>query len=72
MVVLRSDGTITDNDLEPQEKVIKYGDLVANAVIFQNVLDLTEVIRQLKHEGYHVDPDDLSAFSPYLTHQAIW
>lgn len=60
------DGIITDNDPEQQEKTIKYGDLVANAVIFQNVVDLTAVIRQLRREGYYVDPDDLSVLSPYL------
>lgn len=60
------DGIINDNDPEQQEKSIKYGDLVANAVIFQNVVDLTAVIRQLRREGYYVDPDDLSVLSPYL------
>ncbi len=61
------DGVIADNDPEQQEKVIKYNDLVANAVIFQNVVDLTAIVRQLKREGYDVDAEDLSAISPYLT-----
>uniref|UniRef100_UPI000B074DE9 Tn3 family transposase n=1 Tax=Paenibacillus kribbensis TaxID=172713 RepID=UPI000B074DE9 len=39
------------NDPEQQEKSIKYGDLVANAVIFQNVVDMTTAIRQLRNEG---------------------
>ncbi|MFC7442037.1 Tn3 family transposase [Laceyella putida] len=30
-------------------------------------MDLTAVIRQLRREGYYVNPDDLSALSPYLT-----
>jgi TnpA family transposase len=60
-------GIIANNDPEQQEKIIKYGDLVANAIIFQNVVDLTEVIRQLRKEGYTVNPEDLSALSPYLT-----
>ncbi|MCC2327010.1 transposase [Bacillus wiedmannii] len=38
------DGIIADNNPEQQEKSIKYEDLVANAVIFQNVVDLTVVI----------------------------
>ncbi|NRD81010.1 Tn3 family transposase [Bacillus sp. BRMEA1] len=59
-------GIIAENDPEQQEKFIKYGDLVANAVIFQNVVDMTTVIRQLRKEGHFVDPDDLSALSPYL------
>ena len=61
------DGIISDNDPEQQEKSIKYGDLVANAIIFQNVVDLTAAIRQLKREGYYVDLEDLSVLSPYLT-----
>ncbi|PFF33703.1 Tn3 family transposase [Bacillus cereus] len=59
-------GIIADNDPEQQEKAIKYGDLVANAVIFQNVVDITTVIRQLRKKGHYIDPDDLSVLSPYL------
>ncbi len=59
-------GIIADNDPEQQEKAIKYEDLVANAIIFQNVVDITMVIRQLRKEGHYVDPDDLSVLSPYL------
>jgi TnpA family transposase len=33
------DGIFSENDPEEQEKRIKYNDLVANAVIFQNVCD---------------------------------
>lgn len=40
--------------------------MVANAVIFQNVVDMTVAIRQLIQEGYYVSLDDLSALSPYL------
>jgi hypothetical protein len=47
-----SDSIIASNDPEQQEKIIKYNDLVANAVIFQNVVDLTEVLQQLQSEGY--------------------
>jgi TnpA family transposase len=32
------EGIIAENDPEEQEKIIKYNDLVANAVIFQNVV----------------------------------
>ncbi|MXQ55083.1 Tn3 family transposase [Shimazuella sp. KC615] len=35
------DGNISDNDPEQQERVIKYNELVSNAVIFQNVVDMT-------------------------------
>ncbi len=40
---------------------------MANAVIFQNTVDLTEILRQLKREGYLINPEDIKAISPYLT-----
>ena len=61
------DSIINSNDREEMEKRIKYNDLVANAVIFQNVVDLTEVFQQLQTEGYFLDQEDVSALSPYLT-----
>jgi TnpA family transposase len=61
------EGVIASNDPEQQEKTIKYGDLVANAVIFHNVVDLTEVLLQLRKEGFFWEQEDLAALSPYLT-----
>ena len=58
---------IASNDPEQQEKIIKYGDLIANAVIFRNVVDLSDVLLQLKKEGFCWEPEDLAALSPYLT-----
>ena len=58
---------IASNDPEQQEKMIKYNDLIANAVIFQNVVDLTEVWQQLQTEGYLLDREDVGCLSPYLT-----
>ncbi len=42
---------IANNDPIEQEKIVKYNDLVANAVIFHNVVDLTEVLRDLLKSG---------------------
>jgi Tn3 transposase DDE domain len=61
------EGIIAENDPEEQEKIIKYNDLVANAVIFQNVVDISRVLGQLKAEGYVVRREDIAAMSPYLT-----
>ena len=61
------DGVIADNDPEEQEKVIKYNDLVANAVIFQNVVDQTRILRMLKEEGFPINREDLATLSPYVT-----
>ena len=59
------DGIITENDPVEQEKRIKYNDLVANAVIFQNVVDITMILWQLKREGYRFSREDLVMLSPY-------
>ncbi len=61
------EGVIANNDPEEQEKIIKYNDLIANAVVFHNAVDLTSVLRQLKREGYLVVRNDVAALSPYLT-----
>lgn len=36
-------------------------------MIFQNVVDLTEVLQQLQHEGYLLEREDVAGLSPYLT-----
>jgi TnpA family transposase len=61
------EGIIAENDPEEQEKIIKYNDLVANAVIFQNVVDVSQTLRELIAEGYPVNRADVAALSPYLT-----
>ena len=61
------EGIIADNDPEEQEKIIKYNDLVANAVIFHNVVDQTRILRELKAEGFPVLRDDVATLSPYVT-----
>jgi TnpA family transposase len=45
-------GVIANNDPIEQEKIVKYNDLVANAVIFHNVVDLTEVLRSQAARTY--------------------
>lgn len=61
------EGVIGELDREEQEKCIKYNDLVANAVIFQNVVDMTYALRALIREGYPVSPAAVAGLSPYLT-----
>ena len=56
-----------EHDREEQEKYIKYNDLVANAVIFQNVVDMTYVLRDLIRERYPVQRAAVASISPYLT-----
>jgi hypothetical protein len=40
---------------------------VANAVIFQNVVDMTFILWDLIKEGYEFSREDLVILSPYLT-----
>jgi TnpA family transposase len=61
------EGVIAENDPEEQEKMIKYNDLVANAVIFQNVVDQSRILAELLAEGFPVYREDVAALSPYLT-----
>lgn len=58
---------LQENDPEEQEKLIKYNTLVANALIFQNVIDQTRIINKLMSEGFAVKAEDLKILSPYLT-----
>lgn len=61
------EGVIGEHDREEQEKCIKYNDLIANAVIFQNVVDMTYALRDLIREGYPVTRAAVADLSPYLT-----
>jgi TnpA family transposase len=58
---------LQENDPEEQEKLIKFNNLVANALIFQNVIDQTRIIKDLVDDGFNVKAEDLMTLSPYLT-----
>lgn len=60
-------GTIAENDPEEQEKIIKYNDLVANALIYHNVVDQTRILKELVNEGYLINREDIARLSPYIT-----
>jgi TnpA family transposase len=61
------EGIIAENDPEEQEKMIKYNDLVANTVIFHNVIDQSRILAELIAEGFPVEREDVMTLSPYLT-----
>ncbi|NCJ05678.1 Tn3 family transposase [Synechococcales cyanobacterium C] len=61
------EGVITENDPEDQEKWLKYLDLVASAVIFQNAVDISLAVQALSAQGYPIDREALSTLSPYIT-----
>jgi TnpA family transposase len=58
---------IRQNNREEQRKFIRYNHLVANLVIFHNVVNMTRVIKKLIDDGYTVTEEILSRLSPYAT-----
>jgi TnpA family transposase len=61
------DGIMCENDPEEQSKIIKYNDLLANAVILHNVVDISNAIERLNEEGIVVTREDIKVMSPYMT-----
>lgn len=66
-VAFGRDGTITDNLLGNQKKIINYGRLVGNSVMLHVVANMTNVINELKDEGWIITLDMLNGLSPYHT-----
>jgi TnpA family transposase len=62
-----SRGVLRTNNPDEQEKMAVYNQLVANAVMIQNVVDQTRVLHELHQEGYPISKDDLAFMSPYVT-----
>ena len=59
--------SLRENRREEQRKIIKYNHLVANLMIFHNVVTMTKVIRQLAKDGQQISAEALALISPYLT-----
>ncbi|HEY4993508.1 MAG TPA: Tn3 family transposase, partial [Nakamurella sp.] len=55
---------IGHNDPDHHEKVIKFNELLANCVIYQNACDITAAANTLAAEGHPVSPEDLATISP--------
>lgn len=60
-------GHLRTNDPADQEKAIVYNELVANAVVLQNVVDQTNALHLLRSEGALIRHVDLTFLSPYAT-----
>lgn len=58
---------ITENDLNEQQKRVRYIDLVASAVILQNTVDMMRIMQDLHAEGEPVSATDAAFMSPYGT-----
>ena len=58
---------IRQNNREEQCKIIRYNHMVANLVVFHNVVSMTQVLQALIDEGYPVTPEIIARLSPYKT-----
>jgi TnpA family transposase len=58
---------VAENDPDEQQKYLRYNDLLASAVILQNVIDMSQIIVDLRREGWTISEEDLSLLSPYVT-----
>ena len=61
------EGIISGDDPEEQTKKLKYNQLLADSVVLQNAVDVTDVLWTLAKEGYTIKREDLALLSPYLT-----
>jgi TnpA family transposase len=52
---------------DEQRKFIKYNHLVANLLIYHNVVTMTKALERLAADGHTFDEDLVSCISPYLT-----
>jgi TnpA family transposase len=66
-VAFGGDGVIRQNNREEQRKIIRYNHLVANLVVFHNVVSMTRVLQALIDEGYPVTPEIIARLAPYKT-----
>lgn len=55
------------NNRDLQRKIVSYNQLVANCVIYHNVMQLTRIVKELREEGEEVPEELLAGISPYLT-----
>ena len=66
-VAFGGEGVIRQNNREEQRKIIRYNHLVANLVVFHNVVSMTRVLQELVDAGYVVTPEIITRLSPYKT-----
>jgi hypothetical protein len=64
-VAFGNNGIIAENSREQQRKIIKYGHLIANALIFMNVYDQSTIMNNMVREGHTISPEVAGDTSPY-------
>jgi Tn3 transposase DDE domain len=58
---------MAENDPEEMQKRVRYTDIVANALMVQNVADLTKALETLEQRGYPIKSEDVEHLSAYMT-----
>src|SRR5258708_18034069 len=58
---------MAENDPEEQQKRVRYTDILANALMVQNVADLTKALETLEQRGYPIKSEDVEHLSAYMT-----
>jgi hypothetical protein len=62
-----SGGLMAENDPEERQKLVHYTDIIANALMPQNVADLVDALEKLRQQGYPVQSEDVAHLSVYMT-----
>lgn len=65
-ITFGKDSAIHENNSKVQQKIISFGRMVANAVMFHTVANQSNVLNQLRTEGFGYIKDDLSILSAYF------
>jgi TnpA family transposase len=60
-------GVISDNMRPNQRKIIRFNHLLANMLIFHNVVYQTKAVNKLRKQGIEIPDEILSGISPYWT-----
>lgn len=58
-------GIIAANSRDEQRKIIKYGHLVANILIFMNVHDQSKIMNELIQEGHVITKEQAACLAPF-------
>jgi TnpA family transposase len=66
-VAFGGDGIIRENSRDEQRKIIRYNHLVANLLVFHNVVSMTRALQELIDEGYPVTEEIIARLAPYRT-----
>lgn len=66
-VAFGGDRTITENVRDEQRKFIKYNHLLANLLVFHNVVTMSKAIQRAEADGHPVSDEVLASLSPFPT-----